>query len=315
MDKRIAILIAGLWLPGCDSSLDCTPAAGFDVGHFPAELSATGLASDDVQAYAPQFELWSDGATKRRWIQLPAGTTIDTRDMDAWDFPVGTKFWKEFSVDGRKIETRVLEKTGSDQGDWQAVAYIYDQDGASAVKAEYGGVNVNGSSHNVPAASECFGCHGGRPNRILGFSAVQLAFTNSDGLDLDDLVDQDLLSSPPTNSVAVPGSSTEKSALGYLHANCSHCHNEDRPSGGQGGCFNAPRSFSFLLTANAKSTGATETYATAIGEVIQAGSAQRSRVITQMMGNGHGTGMPPLGTEVVDTEGVNLLRKWINDLE
>ena len=54
---------------------------------------------------APTEALWSDGAVKRRFIYLPPGTTIDTTNMDEWVFPVGTKFWKEFSVDGRKLRT------------------------------------------------------------------------------------------------------------------------------------------------------------------------------------------------------------------
>ena len=53
-------------------------------------------------AYAPKFQLWSDSATKKRWIYLPPGSQIDTSDMDFWKFPVGTKVWKEFSAVGRE---------------------------------------------------------------------------------------------------------------------------------------------------------------------------------------------------------------------
>src|SRR4051794_23701405 len=70
---------------------------------LPMTLIDSGLCSDaacmqissDVLAYTPQFQLWSDGATKKRWIYLPPGTQIDTTDMDYWQFPVGTKIWKE----------------------------------------------------------------------------------------------------------------------------------------------------------------------------------------------------------------------------
>ena len=73
----------------------------------PARLTETGLYADlradalapGVLPYRPQFELWSDGASKRRWISLPPGTRIDTSDMDSWQFPEGTKLWKEFSRD------------------------------------------------------------------------------------------------------------------------------------------------------------------------------------------------------------------------
>jgi hypothetical protein len=39
-------------------------------------------------AFAPQYPLWSDGATKRRWLSLPPESTIDASEPDAWKFPV-----------------------------------------------------------------------------------------------------------------------------------------------------------------------------------------------------------------------------------
>jgi len=93
---------------------------------LPQRLSKTGLFSDissgtiadGVSAYRPQFQLWSDGAEKRRWIALPPCTTIDTSDMDDWEFPSGTKVWKEFGIAGKRIETRLLIKQGPGDDDW-----------------------------------------------------------------------------------------------------------------------------------------------------------------------------------------------------
>jgi len=87
---------------------------------LPEHLGQTGLYADralttparDVLAYTPQYPLWSDRATKRRWIRLPRGTAIDARDPDAWVFPVGTKIWKEFSRDRRR-ETRLIVRCSS----------------------------------------------------------------------------------------------------------------------------------------------------------------------------------------------------------
>ena len=75
---------------------------------MPELLSQTGLYTDigagtitpEALLFRPQFKLWTDGADKRRWLQIPVGETIDTSDMDAWRFPVGTKVWKEFSREG-----------------------------------------------------------------------------------------------------------------------------------------------------------------------------------------------------------------------
>src|SRR6185436_19468498 len=94
----------------------------------PPRLSDTGLYLEGRigvidprnQPFSPQYPLWSDGASKARWIYLPPGATIDTRDSGDpstgsassraqsrgdWQMPVGTKLWKEFSFNGRKVET------------------------------------------------------------------------------------------------------------------------------------------------------------------------------------------------------------------
>jgi len=54
----------------------------FDTG-LCLDRACTQIASDAIE-YQPRFELWANGATKRRWIQLPAGAKIDTSDMDHW---------------------------------------------------------------------------------------------------------------------------------------------------------------------------------------------------------------------------------------
>ena len=57
------------------------------IAPLPRWLSDTGYGAPEMQSFTPRYALWSDGAAKRRWIRLPAGTTIDTSNTDAWDFP------------------------------------------------------------------------------------------------------------------------------------------------------------------------------------------------------------------------------------
>ena len=109
---------------------------------LPTHLAETGLFAPDGSGaiaagnrpFSPQYPLWTDGAAKRRWVYLPAGTTIDASNPRQWEFPVGTRFWKEFSFAGRRVETRVLWKT-SDAG-WLAGSYVWNKDGTDAVLAE-----------------------------------------------------------------------------------------------------------------------------------------------------------------------------------
>ena len=105
---------------GVDATTPLVDAAPPDAGPPPPEgpyqlLSESGLYSDivnkvlrpDVTEFEPEFKLWSDGAAKRRWIYLPAGTQINTARMDRWVVLPGTTVWKEFSdpITGKRLET------------------------------------------------------------------------------------------------------------------------------------------------------------------------------------------------------------------
>jgi hypothetical protein len=263
-----------------------------------------------VRTFVPRFELWSDGAEKRRFVWLPPGTQIDTNDMDSWQFPVGTKLWKEFTRDGVRVETRLLQRLPRG---WIGLAYLWRADGSDAIAAPYGAIDALGTPHNVPASNECVACHGGRKSHVLGFSAVQLAQpVESTSLSLDQLVQLGLVSKAPASNPKVPGNETEQAALGYLHANCSHCHNTSRPNSGASRCFDPESDVDFLLRADEASVVAeTNTYRTAIDACIEPGRPSESTMIELMDRRGRFKQMPPLATEAVDATAVSLLRRWI----
>jgi hypothetical protein len=93
---------------GADNGVDTGPPCIEPDTGLPADLFCTGLYADrklsringGAMPYTPGVTLWSDGAEKHRYLYLPPSTTIDTSNLDAWRFPVGTKAWKEFRVDG-----------------------------------------------------------------------------------------------------------------------------------------------------------------------------------------------------------------------
>ena len=214
------------------SSLLLTACGGDGPPDLPSDLmllSGTGLYADvsagtlaeGVIEYRPEFELWSDGAVKRRFAILPAGSTIDTSDMDAWIYPVGMRIFKEFTRDGVRIETRMLEKRGP--GDWLMVTYLFREDGSEAEAIDSGASNALGTEHDVPDREQCEDCHGSAPDTLLGFTAIQLDH-DLDGVNLAALAAEGWLSDPPTASFDVPGDETTRAALGYLHANCGNCH-------------------------------------------------------------------------------------------
>ena len=132
--RWLAYLVSVVATTGCGRYWVCDLPDPDRTSELPQRLAETGLYADiatgelaaDVVAYTPQFPLWSDGADKRRWIWLPPGTQIDTDDQDEWKFPDGTKLWKEFSVAGIAIETRLIEKRGPADDDWIPISYVWN---------------------------------------------------------------------------------------------------------------------------------------------------------------------------------------------
>ncbi len=317
---RVLVALAACAL-GCDDYFYVCPVADQGrVALLPSQLSETGLydqpeqIAGDALAYRPAFELWADGADKRRWLRLPAGAVIDTSDMDSWRFPTGTQVWKEFADGGRRLETRLIQKVGPGDSDWAAVAYVWREDEADADAAAAGYLDVRGSEHDAPAAGECIGCHGGRRSFVLGVSAIQLAKAAAPGeVDLAGLAGRGLLSDPPAGAPSIPGGEVERAALGYLHANCSHCHNRSRPAAP---CMDPDNSMDlFLSVADLGSVDATAAYRTVVGDQVVPGHPEDSELIDRASTRDLFYRMPPLGSERVDAAAVDLLARWIEEMQ
>jgi hypothetical protein len=270
----------------------------------PARLSETGLYATggadlaaDIVPYTPAYPLWSDGAEKRRWIRLPPGEPIDTSNADEWNFPVGTKLWKEFRVGARRVETRMLWRLDAGPDGWLAVAYAWRADDRDADLALGGASNVLGTDHDIPAARTCVGCHGGHASFVLGFSAVQLAHGARDSHDmaLDGLARANLVTLPVAAPAIAPGSPVAAAALGYLHANCGSCHHSHRP---RRATWLAPSATSFDAWLRVGDTTAAERLAPVARDLLD-----------RMTGWRH---MPPLATKHVDPGGVAALRAWLS---
>jgi hypothetical protein len=288
----------------------------------PATLAETGLfapgslseLAPEVQPYSPRYVLWADDAEKERWLYLPPDTQIDSSDMDYWSFPVGTKVWKLFSRNGKKLETRLLWKT---ETGWLRVAYAWNDADTEAVAVPNGQQNVRGTEHDIPNRTACNQCHTGLPDRLLGVSAIQLSHSGA-GMTLASLIAAGRLSAAPTAPFALP-ETTEWNALGYMHANCGHCHN--------------PRSDAYdkvdldlwLRTAQLSAAADTESYKTTVSQMLTDTASQNtfrvapgkpamSGLIERMELRGSEQAMPPIASEQVDVTGTGAVRAWIDDL-
>ena len=340
-----------------DAAPDATPpdATPPDASIFPVTLEETGLYSDfanevladGVLEYTPAWPLWSDGATKRRWIQLPEGSTIDTSNMDFWVLPEDTKLWKEFTLDGQRMETRLLWKAGPAAADWYYMSFAWDAGATEAVAVPDGVQNAHGTTYDIPRERDCRTCHERQPDFALGFSAVQLAH-QSTGVNLDTLIADSRLTVPPTGTspyFEIPGTGDEQAALGYFHGNCGGCHHPDSDVQDT-----APGLLLRMEVAKLATVEETTVYTTAVGapasisigdntcsdttvctlddecagigdevcinraSIIEPGSLSGSSAYLRMADRGTNIQMPPKGSEIVDTEALAVLEAWILSL-
>lgn len=321
---------------GASDGNDCAVGSAGE----PTDLRCTGLYSDwpsktvspDVTEYNPGLALWSDGAVKTRWIYLPPGATpdsgrqrIDTSDMDEWTFPVGTKLWKEFVLEGKRIETRLLWKQAVSS--WYLTTYRWSPDESSATELLTGELDADGNGYEVPAQSACPFCHRGRRDDVLGFEAVSLSSATATPVTMQTLAAQGWITNVPDAGIVIPGNPADVAALGYLHANCgTTCHNSGSGLAQDTGFFMR------LEVANLSTVQATDTWQTGVnvvGRYTPPGAAApmvrlapddagascvyfRMSVRTGEDDAAAGVQMPPIDTHKVDEAGVSIVEQWIN---
>jgi len=310
----------------------------------PERLSETGLYTDGDptkidprnRLFSPQYPLWSDGAVKRRWVFLPPGTTIDVSDPGNWGFPIGTRFWKEFDFNGRKVETRMLWRAST--GAWVFATYVWNDAQTDAVLAPPDGIPgiadiAGGKRHSIPGEIDCESCHGTASRGPLGFNALQLSTDRDPGaihgeplpagaLTLETLEREHLLSPSRPEWIASPprihaSNPQTRSALGYLAGNCGFCHNGSREIG---------PSFASLRHNDIADGDAVvrdllayatmwqlprKTHGT---RLLDPASPEESALLVRMRSRSPSSQMPPLGTVIRDDAAVDAIAKWIAGL-
>lgn len=309
----------------------------------PERLSDTGLyvsgrpgeVDPRNRPFSPQYPLWSDGATKTRWIYLPPGTAIDVRNADAWSFPVGTRFWKEFAFNGRKVETRLLWKASPTR--WEFATYVWNEAQTDATLAPDRGVLSGatvaaGKRHMIPAVTDCVACHGTNRDAPLGFNALQLSPDRDPNaihaeplapnmVTLASLLDDELVTpardewttAPPRITAAHPQT---RAVLGYLFANCGSCHNGNGEIAALGPVL---RQRDLLADGEGVARGLlgqrTRWQVPGVPEdesvLVDPAVADRSAILVRMRSRRPSSQMPPLGTVVRDQAAVDAIANWV----
>jgi len=306
---------------------------GGSPGTVPATLSASGCvsAADAKQPaaglipYDINAPFWSDGASKNRWLALPNGSSITVQSGGDWTLPNGSVLMKNFSVAGKLIETRLFARHSD--GEWSGASYEWNAGQTDAALVPGGAVRDIGGGQNwiFPSESQCLECHTNAAGRSLGLETAQLnrnydyAATGRTANELFTLNHLAILTPAIADPAAQPTlpDPTDTNALlterarAYLHTNCAQCHRTGGPTPSNmdlryttalnqtNACNAAPQSGDLGLGANAK--------------LIAPGSAANSIVVNRA-NRRDAHGMPPLGSNRVDTAGVALLTQWINGL-
>jgi hypothetical protein len=298
------------------------PQTLYETGLYDFPDAGPSQISHYATPFTPVYPLWSDGESKHRWAYIPPCERIDTSDMDRWNYPAGTRLWKDFWAGGAVVETRLLYKNGPGMDDWNAASYQWPantQLGAgNALLVIDGASNVNGTAHDIPSLKDCGDCHG-TLDRVLGFSAFGLTVDNPSPQEysIQTLSANDQLTVPAPNGFHPPGDATVSAALGYMHNNCGGCHDGLYPTS----VLDIPN---MRLRVGQTTPPETNAYRTLIGVPVaheRLGATVRvipedpddSLVVRRISVRGADQ-MPRIATKVVDDNGVAIIRAWINSL-
>jgi len=306
-----------------DGAQRLAPAAGTPPDPMPLHLAQTGCVdAADPKRPAPGLlpfdvlaPLWSDGATKERWLALPDGTRLSIAADGDLTIPPGSVTMKHFRLDGKLVETRLFVRYGD--GTYGGYSYEWNDAQTDAVLLPGAKTRQVGTvAWTYPSRAQCLQCHTQAAGFSLGLELGQLnrdGYYPSTGRTANQLVTFAHIglfagSLPPVASrPRYASDTTDRRVRGWLHANCSGCHRPGGPTGasidlrygtplGWAGLCNAVPSFGDLGVAGAR--------------IVLPGDPARSVLSLRAHRIGAGQ-MPPLARTVVDAQGVAALDAWI----
>ena len=324
-------------------------------GALPPLLSGTGAFSDTTNRiargglipYQPNTPLWSDNATKSRYLAVPNNGGIITPDeqiaflpTNVWTFPAGTVFVKNFdlvvnetnsSVPLRRLETRLLVRDIN--GQVYGVTYKWRPDNSDAdllttsLNEDILVTNATGIRKQTwiyPSPADCLECHTPVANYVLGVNARQLngnltypatGVTDNQLRTLNRLG----LFNPAFDEAGIAGfvklsaltnlsASLQERSRSYLDANCAQCHQP----GGTGITFDA-RYDTPLAQQNITNFPASFNLGLDNACIVKGKDVWRSVLVARINTTDSNIQMPDF-RNLIDTNAVQVLTDWINSL-
>lgn len=302
------------------------------------------IPNDGVLPYDLNTPLFSDYATKHRFVWMPKGASATYRETEVLEFPVGAVLVKTFgflkdirdpSLGERIIETRLLIRKPDG---WIGYAYIWNEDATEARLAVAGGradvswIHYDGQERReegyiIPNMNECKQCH--QENEAILPIGPKARHLNRD-FDYGDGIENQLVrwqtagfltgapspeSAPRVPDAEAPESGTlDRRARAYLDINCAHCHNPKGPAQMSGLDLSYTQDdagkygvFKAPVAAGRGSGG--------YRFGIEPGHPERSILMHRVESTEPGVMMPPLPRRVTHDEGIALLEEWITKMQ
>lgn len=282
---------------------------------------ASGLIPYEINA-----PFWSDGAEKERFLAVPNSSTITVTEDDNWDFPNGSVLVKNFRLQDRLIETRLLMR--HPDGIWAGYTYEWNDNETAATRIIGGQVSPKGPDDQnwiYPSEGQCMACHTGIAGFSLGPDTAQM---NRDGNypepegngvahQLETLDHIGMFDSPLPDPDVLPAlvdpfgdADLNLRARSWLHTNCSGCHQDGGPT---------QSSMDWRYTVALNDTGACEAdpaddLGVAGAKLLKPGDPEAS-IILNRLSRRDSASMPPLGSLIPSDEGIALIDEWILSLE
>ncbi len=285
-------------------------------------LPAAGMVGYDINA-----PFWSDNAEKERFFALPSTTASFTPGSDGdWTTPLRSVIVKNFRVGTTMIETRLLMRQSN--GNWAGYSYEWNDAQTDATLVSVGGKEkpLANQVWSYPSRAQCLQCHTSAAGFSLGLEMQQLNknFTYSQtGINAHQL---STLSAPSiamlTPQITNPSAqgklvnpfgtdSLDLRARAYLHTNCAMCH---RPGGPTGLALNLLASTTLAQTNTCNAVPTKGDLGLANARIIAAGLPGSSVLLARVNSRNPQVQMPPIGSHVIDANGVALLQQWITGL-
>ncbi len=308
-----------------------------------------------VRPFTVNAPMWSDGATAERFIAVPNGEKIQHfEDRQKLGYVEWLPFHLVFPKDSvlgrtltlelqpgkpRRIETQLLHFDGAF---WQAYSYIWrdDQTDADLVPADgaekvfrVADKRVLGGQRdqvwNFASRTQCLTCHTPWAEVTLGFNIDQLNKVVDGRNQLAVMCESGLLERRDKQKNPKPALTDAQAAkLGkltdphdekanlndrarsYLHANCSHCHRN-----GGGGVVQMYLTRDHDLKKGVIDAAPTRgDFGMKDAKIIADGDPYRSTLLFRMAKFGKDR-MPHIGAEMPDSDGLKLIREWIDGLK